>query len=96
MSITSDYTAMHRAFREVANAHGLRTESVRVVVALDEHGIYESVTALGRRMGLHDTAVHRALRELRSVGAIDRDDVQTELGLRVAGDVYDAERGAQS
>lgn len=95
MSITSDYTAMHRAFREVGSAHGLRTESVRVVSALDEHGLHPTVMDLGRRLALHDTAVHRALRELRAGGFVDGGCDLTELGRQVAGDVVDAERGAR-
>jgi predicted transcriptional regulator len=95
VSVTTDYTAMHRAFRDVGEGHGLHPTAVRVVLALDEHGLHETVTGLGARLGLHDTAVHRALRQLRAGGFVDRDDVPTESGRRVAWDVVDAERGVE-
>jgi len=95
VSVTTDYTATHLAFRDVGEAHGLHPTAVRVVLALDEHDFHETVTGLGRRLGLHDTAVHRALRELRAAGAVDGRDDLTELGRDIARDVVDAERGAR-
>ena len=49
MSVTSDYTATHLAFRAVGEAHGLHPTAVRVVLALDEMEPDPSFTPKGDR-----------------------------------------------